>query len=294
MIRPPSWEREGRDWPNRKASRFVRAGGLRWHVQVAGQGPVVLLIHGTGAATHSWRDIIPRLAETCTVVAPDLPGHGFTGTPSDASGFTLPGVARGVAALLGELGLSPVLSVGHSAGAAIAIRMCLDGAASPDAVVSLNGALLPFPAISPDFLGSAARRLASSQLAAQAASLFTGSRQAVEGLLRRTGSRIDADGTRFYARLVGNAAQVHGALALMANWDLRPLIRDLPNLRARLVLVTGSNDAMVPSHEVYRVRALLPSAEVVTFKGLGHLAHEERPDEIAAMLERILAHEAAG
>ena len=52
----PEWKREGRDWPNREASRFVLASGLWWHVQVMGSGPVLLLLHGTGAATHSWRD----------------------------------------------------------------------------------------------------------------------------------------------------------------------------------------------------------------------------------------------
>ena len=41
MSDRPVWSRDGRDWPNREASRFVEAGGLRWHVQVAGQGPVL-------------------------------------------------------------------------------------------------------------------------------------------------------------------------------------------------------------------------------------------------------------
>ena len=68
----------GRDWPNRAASRTVRAAGLNWHVQVMGSGPVLLLAHGTGAATHSWRGLAPLLAQHFTVVAPDLPGHGYT------------------------------------------------------------------------------------------------------------------------------------------------------------------------------------------------------------------------
>ncbi|NBQ74895.1 MAG: alpha/beta hydrolase, partial [Acetobacteraceae bacterium] len=58
----PSWEKDGRDWPNRTASRFVEAGGLNWHVQLMGQGPCLLLLHGTAAATHSWRDLAPLLA----------------------------------------------------------------------------------------------------------------------------------------------------------------------------------------------------------------------------------------
>ena len=55
--------------------------GLRWHVQMMGTGPQVLLLHGAGAATHSWRDVAPLLARDFTVIAPDLPGHGFTDTP---------------------------------------------------------------------------------------------------------------------------------------------------------------------------------------------------------------------
>ena len=64
----PHWSREGRNWPNREHSRFVELGGIKWHVQVAGRGPVILLLHGTGAATHSWRDVLPLLAKDFTIV----------------------------------------------------------------------------------------------------------------------------------------------------------------------------------------------------------------------------------
>jgi magnesium chelatase accessory protein len=124
--RKPDWNTDGRTWPNRAASRFVVADGLRWHVQVMGSGPPILLIHGTGAATHSWRDLAPLLARDFTVIAPDLPGHGFTETP-DAEGLSLAGMARGLGALLDALGVEPVLAVGHSAGAAIAMQMGLGG-----------------------------------------------------------------------------------------------------------------------------------------------------------------------
>ena len=72
------WTVDGADWPNRDASRFVEAGGLRWHVQVMGTGPVALLVHGMGASSHSWRDVAPLLASRFTVIIPDLPGHAFT------------------------------------------------------------------------------------------------------------------------------------------------------------------------------------------------------------------------
>jgi magnesium chelatase accessory protein len=288
------WERDGRDWPNRAFSRFVSAGGLRWHVQMMGEGPVVLLMHGTGASTHSFRKLAPLLAPHSSIVAADLPGHGFTDAPSSSVGYSLPGVAHGLAALLQVLNLKPALAVGHSAGAAVAVRMTLDSSITPAAVISLNGALLPFPGPAHDLFGPVARLLASSSLSARAFSLLAGSRPSVERVLRSTGSRIDPEGVRLYARLAGNPGHVHAALALMANWDLRPLARDLPHLSSRLILLTGSQDGMVPPAESYRVRALVRKAELVSLHGLGHLAHEERPDDVAALLQRTMPHEAAG
>ena len=56
-----------------------------------GDGPDLLLLHGSGAATHSWRDLAPLLARDFRVIAPDLPGHGFTETPG-GDGLSLPGI----------------------------------------------------------------------------------------------------------------------------------------------------------------------------------------------------------
>lgn len=49
-------------WPQRDHSRALRVGPIDWHVQVAGRGPVLLLLHGSGASSHSWSDLLPRLA----------------------------------------------------------------------------------------------------------------------------------------------------------------------------------------------------------------------------------------
>ena len=97
----PDWAVEGRDWPHREASRFVEAAGLRWHVQEFGrpEAPVLLLLHGTGAATHSWRGLAPLLAQDFFVIAPDLPGHGFT-DPLPADRLSLPGMASAIRDLL--------------------------------------------------------------------------------------------------------------------------------------------------------------------------------------------------
>jgi magnesium chelatase accessory protein len=284
----PIWEHDGRTWPNREASRFVRAGGFRWHVQVAGQGPALLLLHGTGAATHSWRDLLPLLAARFTVIAPDLPGHGFTDTPPPQA-LSLPGMARAVEALLGSLGTSPVLVAGHSAGAAVAALMALDGMIAPRMIYSINGALLPLRGGPGDlFIFSAlARMLVSVPLVPWLISRRAHDRKAVERLLRSTGSTLDARGISLYGLVVRHPAHVSAALGMMAAWDLHPLARALPRLACPLTLIVGENDRTIPAADAQRVRAILPSARLVTLPGLGHLAHEEDPHAVAALIESV-------
>jgi magnesium chelatase accessory protein len=290
MSDRPSWEREGRDWPNRAASRFVSAAGLRWHVQVAGPAgpdvPDLLLVHGTAASTHSWRDVLPLLATRFRVIAPDLPGHGFTDLPPSQR-LSLPGMAASLGALLRALDSRPALAVGHSAGAAVLLRLALDGRIAPAAVVSLNGALIPFAEKHAAFFSRAARMLVGLPFVPSLFAWRASDRAVAERLLHDTGSRIDARGIDLYARLFRHSGHVAAALGMMANWDLVPLLHDLPRLRARLVLVVGGNDRSVPPAQAERVRARLPAARIVPLPGLGHLAHEERPAQIAELLAGI-------
>lgn len=282
------WERDGRDWPNRSASRFVSAAGLRWHVQQFGTGPVALLVHGTGASTHSWRGLAPILAESFSVVAPDLPGHGFTEAPA-ADRMSLPRMAGALNRLLLALELTPSIVVGHSAGAAILVRMCLDGDIEPKVVVSLNGALLPLDGLPGHLFSPVAKLLAQTSVAARLFAWRAGDPAVVERLMRDTGSTLEPEDVDLYRRLARSPGHVNAALAMMANWDLRPLRRALPRLQAPLVLVAADNDRTVPPSNADRVRALMPDAKVVSLYGLGHLAHEERPADVADLIRREAA-----
>jgi magnesium chelatase accessory protein len=282
----PHWAREGADWPNRAFSRFFEAGGVRWHVQVAGQGPVLLLLHGTGAATHSWRDMLGPLAAHYTVVAPDLPGHGFTSMPPNRQ-MSLPGMAQGVAALLGRLGLAPEYCAGHSAGAAILVRMCVDGLIAPRVLVALNGALLPFGGAASSVFRPVARMIARNPLLPFIFAWRAADRSVVEGLLTRTGSTLDAAGVSYYARLARHSQHTGAALAMMGNWDLVSLIEDLPKLKVPLVLAVGEADGSIPPADALRIQALLPDSVIRRYPGLGHLAHEEQPATFVALLEEV-------
>lgn len=276
-------------WPLRAASRFVTVDGLRWHVQQLGSGPAILLLHGTGAATHTWRGLAPRLAERFTVVAPDLPGHGFTARPSDDRGLSMTGMASAVQALLRRLRVTPVLGVGHSAGAAILARMCLDGRLDPKGLVALNGAFLELPGLPRMVFSPMARLLAATPLVPRLFAWRARDHSAVERLVESTGSKLDAAGIEHYARLVRDPEHVAGALGMMAQWDLASLERDLRGLAVPLLLLVGRRDRTLPPSEANRVQGVLPAAELVELPELGHLAHEERPDPVAQLIVEFAA-----
>ncbi|WP_324135047.1 alpha/beta fold hydrolase BchO [Bosea sp. (in: a-proteobacteria)] len=278
-----SWARDGRDWPHRAASRFVQAGGLSWHVQEMGQGPTLLLLHGTGASTHSWRDLLPLLARDFHVVAPDLPGHGFTEAP-ERDRLSLPAMARGLTALLGKLGVEPEGIVGHSAGAAIAMQMVLTGAVAPSCLISLNGALLPFKGVASQLFPSVARLLVLNPLVPRLFAWRAGSTEAVTQLLEGMGSRLDARGQDLYQRLFSNRVHVASTLGMMANWDLEALGRSFGRLDLPVLLVVGAGDRAVPPGDARAVAQRLPDARIETLPGAGHLIHEEKPGDIAALI----------
>lgn len=279
----PNWQRDGTNWPNRAASRFIEAGGLRFHVQIMGKGPVALLLHGTGAATHSWRDLAPALAANFTVVAPDLPGHGFTETPVWPR-MSLPGMAGAVASLLGVLDIAPAIIIGHSAGAAIGIDLCGGGTVAPSGLVSLNGALLPYRGNVTRVFSPIAKMFAMNPLVPRLFAWRAKNPTIVRRLLASTGSTIDAAGEAHYATLVRRSGHAAAALTMMANWDLDPIEASLPDLASRLLLVTGANDRSIPPREAERIARIVPGARLVSMPGLGHLAHEEAPAETAAII----------
>jgi magnesium chelatase accessory protein len=303
MSQRLKWDRDGRDWPHREASRFVDAGGLQWHVQrfscpgdaSAGSGPapLALLLHGTGASSHSWHPMLPWLRPHFELLLVDLPGHAYTSMPS-AWQASLPGMAKSVDALLEVLELQPSIIIGHSAGAALGARMCIDGHVAPRALISINGAFLPLGGLAGLLFPPAARLMAALPFAPGFVARRAQDPRAIKRLVSDTGSVLDADCTALYARLVSNPGHVAGALAMMANWDVRPLLRDLPALQTPLTLIAAEKDRAVPPAQALQVRAMLPTSQVTLIRmaGLGHLAHEEQPQPVAALC--VNAAHAAG
>lgn len=285
MSRALSWDREGRIWPHREASQFVREGRANWHVQRVGEpgNPRLLLLHGTGASVHSWRGVMPALEGKFEMFAPDLPRHAFTtGHPPDDT--SLPRMASAIRRLLDRAEFEPDIIVGHSAGAALALQLALDhGYEGP--IVGLNSALRPFPGLAAQLFPAIAKALFVNPFVPR---LFSAAAQ-VSGdsdrfLWRATHSEIDAEGRACYAALLGNSRHTGGALAMMANWDLPTLRTRMSKIANPVLLVHSTDDAAIPLDWAKEAHGWLKTSRLEVIEGLGHLAHEEAPEKTARLI----------
>lgn len=277
------------DWPLRSASRAVASAPHRWHVQVTGHGPDILLLHGAGASAHTWHRLVPHLDDHYRLIAPDLPGHGFTQSPRGRSG--LPQVARDLAALMHTMGAAPRIVIGHSAGGAIALEMARQGRLDLDRLVIINGALEDFRGPAGVVFPIMARMMAMNPLTG----LFLsrgGSESQVRSLIGATGSDLDADGLAIYARLIARRSHVDGTLAMMAQWSLREIGAALPDIHLPTLFLHGANDQAVALSVAERAAAVMPDARLTAFENVGHLAQEEAPERVAAEVLKFLDAEA--
>lgn len=284
----PDWSALRADWPNADTSRFVEAAGVRWHVQVAGTGPAILLLHGTGGATHSWGDVLPLLATDHTVIVPDLPGQGFSSSLVEPP--TVTAMARALRALCATLDVSPAVAAGHSAGAAILLAMARDAMLPLRAIVGFGAALVAPPAAYRELVAPLLHPVVTSRWLASLGAAVGAQRLIADTLLSATGSEIPAEQRARYRALFATTAHVRGAMALMAHWDLAGLMRSLETAPLPPVtLVHGTRDAFVPIAELRRAAARIPSATVVAWEGAGHLLHEERPAAAAEAIRRVIS-----
>ena len=285
LYPPMDWEANRATWPHTDHSRFVTVHEQTWHVQTFGTGPVVLLLHGTGASTHSWRDLVLKLAEKHTVISPDLPGHAFSYWNTHKSN-SLHHMTSGLADLLNHLKVWPSAIVGHSAGAAVGAQLILNHAESSETtLIGLNPAWLPLTGLASWLFPPTAKLLALNPLSGVLFAKQAAKPAMVRNLLQSTGSHLDEAGLNYYQRLLQTPSHVRGVLAMMAAWRLNRLAQQLPQLSCPVFMLLGSNDRTIPASLAAETMKLLPNTTSRTLVGLGHLAHEEAP---AAVSEQIL------
>lgn len=260
--------------------------------------PVVLMLHGTGGSGHSWAALLQAMPaeqrERVHWVVPDLPGHAGT-RGAELGELTLPHMARALAKLVQALRLpAPSLVVGHSAGAALALRMALDTPAPQPApaVLGFAPSLVPPPEFFIRYLAPLINPVATSSPVSRLVASLSARSGLIDSLLSSTGSQLSATQKLAYKQLFQDPLHVRGAVGFMAAADLPTLNAECERLTSPVSMVLGAGDRWIPERALRPVLARhLPRAEVQVWPG-GHLVHEEAPARAAAAVAAMLQPQA--
>jgi pimeloyl-ACP methyl ester carboxylesterase len=287
----------------RDTSRFVHVDGIELHHEVFGpassvledgEAPTLLLSHHFYGSTRVWDRFAPLLATDHRVVAWDRPGFGLTERPTrDRFGARNPYTRRAAAALgwglLDELGVERAVLVGSSAGGTNVLEMY---AMAPERVRAL---VLLAPAITGDVgapppLRDLLRSEVGLRLGPRAVERF------VTEITRERSTRAWADPSRAeeidlapYRDLLRTEGWSRGLWEVMTAEgppDLRGVLR---SVTVPALVVTGSHDRTIAPRWGRWVAGLMPGGRFALLPDCGHVPHQERPVELAAIVRPFLA-----
>ncbi len=260
---------------------------------MAGSGPVLLLLHGIGDSSQAWLPVLPALARTHTVIAPDLLGHGRSDKPR--ADYSVAAYANGMRDLLGVLDIDQVTVVGHSLGGGVAMQFAYQFPERTERLV-LVGAGGVGQELNPLL------RLVSAPLADQLLAVFRlpgvklESRVVAE-LLRLCGTDVgldsvdllrvvsalpDARSRSAFIRTLRGVVDWRGQVVTML--DRCYLAAGMPTL-----LVWGRRDAVVPVDHGYRAHDAMTGSRLVVFEEAGHFPFRTDPERFVRVLTEFVA-----
>lgn len=247
-----------------------------------GTPPLIVLLHGFGASTFSWRDVQGPLSSFGEVISYDRPGFGFTQRPTswgDVNPYSTQGQLDMLAGLIEKFGAGrPIVLVGHSAGGQLAAEFALTHPESVNALVLADPAILTSGGV-PD---AALPVLSLPLITAIAPAFVPMIADAGDALLRQ--SFVDQSLITPEVYDGYHAAQtVSGWERGFWNFTKASHSASDPQLLAGLpmpvLLITGATDTVVPTADTVALQELIPGSILITIESTGHLPQEERPED---------------
>ncbi|HEX4966428.1 MAG TPA: alpha/beta fold hydrolase [Thermoanaerobaculia bacterium] len=270
------------------ASELVRVGDQLVHVEQAGQGEPLVLLHGFGASTYLWRKVIPGLAASYRVVAIDLNGFGYTERPKDPAAYTREGQVAMVLGVLDALGIERAHLAGHSYGGGLSLFLA---ARHPERLRSL----ILIDSSAPTYPDDRRSRIASLR---PLSNLFLRVVALRPGMVRRSLEHSFYDRSQVTPELVEAYLERLRIEGVDDAFYGLTVPRRVPGPKVRLeqiavptLAVWGAQDALISLALGRRAVALIPGSEFVVIEKCGHLPMEEKPEELlAAMIPFLEKH----
>jgi len=268
----------------------VLVAGIRTRFLSAGDGPAMVLLHADGENRRDWRWVLPDLATRHRVVAPDLPGFGGTGRPSDCSPEFY---ERFVHEFIDVLGMDSAVLVGNSLGGLAALRTALHSPERVSAlclVASSGLGLEVSPALrmlTLSGVGDAATGWGRSPIGAAQRSLLRAP------LLFGQPTRVPRSWLAEQYRLALLPGFLDTTLAslrglLDRHGQRQVLVGDLSRLPMPTLFVWGDRDRVVPVRQAKAAVHRVPRGRLAVLAGTGHLPQVEQPERFAAAVSRFV------
>lgn len=275
-------------------AEFVRLANLDVHIerqQYTGtcncNAPLIVLMHGFGASTFSWREVIEPLGEFGEVIAYDRPAFGFTERPTEWANLNPYGFEGNFAILddlLKEFATNrKVILVGHSAGGQLAAEYARLNPGKVNALVLVDPAILTTGGAGGlDWLYGIPQiqKLGPILVSSIASSGDNVIRQSFFDQTKLTQAVFDG-----YRRPL----KVKGWELAFWNFVTAPrdnkLKENIAELKTPTLLITGSNDTIVPTADTIELDKLIPNSTLAVIPKSGHLPHEEQPDAFMTAIE---------
>jgi 4,5:9,10-diseco-3-hydroxy-5,9,17-trioxoandrosta-1(10),2-diene-4-oate hydrolase len=266
-------------------SWFTRVGGVRIHYQEAGDenAPAVILIHGFISSNLIWSGVLLALAGAgFRVIAPDLPGYGYSDKPVDAQ-YTIAEQARAMIGLMDRLGIEKAIIAGASYGGAIAATMALDYPERVEKLILVGAVTNDEP--KKKFL---LRVSCLPILGDITTPLFLGSRwilrKRMEDMYRRMGRPINEKMVASRHHLLETSNAHRAMIRTARRWSANRIQREASLIRQPTMLVWGDQDDHIPIEDAFRLRDSMPNARLIVFRNCGHLPPAEYPDKFIELL----------
>jgi pimeloyl-ACP methyl ester carboxylesterase len=280
-------------------SRFVEADGIEVHYRETGQGTLaIVLMHGFGASTFSWREVTGPLAERGRVIVYDRPAFGLTERPmrgqwdpddyAGGSPYSPEAQADLAIALMDALGIDRAVLVGHSAGGSIAMIAALRHPERVEALVLVDAAVYteggPPAAVYPLLSTPQLRRI--GPLVARSIGGAAGDR--FLDLAWHDATRITDEVRAGYRTPLAVDDWDRALWELTIARSPQRLGERVSEISCPTLVVTGDDDRIVPTDDSRRLVREIPGAELAVVEDAGHVPHEEQPTVFVNAVYRFL------
>lgn len=267
-------------------------GSIDWHFlhskHASPSAKTILLLHGTGSSSHSWGKLFSRLSKNFHVIAPDLPGHGFTfGARKHHAHVDV--IAQELQNFLAAIGSPhPEILIGHSAGANCALALHHLSEHSAEHIIGLNPAFVNPPSSYSYFLSPLMNPITTSGLTASFLAYTASHMGAIDKLLDSTNSTLSDNQRDCYRTLYQKQVHIYGALNFIATMNVPALIEKSSNIQTPMTFLISEDDPWVPKAALVPIlKKHFPNATRVVDAG-GHLLHEAEPKRVAEFIQLAL------